>query len=71
MINSESVGQRERGEEAASELACPGPGGADADGAFALAAHDAGGGVQQPVAQGLGFGFGQWAVQAQQAQPAQ
>lgn len=39
-------GQGERREEAGGELVCPGPGGGDADGAFALAADDAGGGVQ-------------------------
>ena len=33
-----------------------------ANAAFALAADDPGGGVQQPVAQGLGFGVGQRGV---------
>ena len=60
-------GQRERGVEAGRELACPGPGFGDSDFAFALAADDTGGGVQQPVAQGFGFRAAQRPVQAQQA----
>ena len=34
-------------------------------------AHDASGGVQQPVAQRLGLGLGQLSVEAEQAQPGQ
>jgi hypothetical protein len=41
----------------------------DADLAFGLAADDAGGGVQEPVAQGFGLGFREWPVQAEQEQP--
>jgi hypothetical protein len=59
------------GRPAGSELPCPGPGFGDADLAFALAAHDAGGGVEQSVAQGLGFGLGHRPVEAEQTQPAQ
>ena len=58
-------GQCERGEQAASSLWCQGSGVGDADFAFALAADEAGGGVPQLVAQGLGLTLVR-AVQAQQ-----
>jgi hypothetical protein len=37
------------------------------DFAFALAADESGGGMQEPVAQGFGFGVGQRGVQAEQS----
>jgi hypothetical protein len=71
LINIGSVWQGERGTKAGGELVGPGPGFGDADLAFAPAMDDAGGGVQQAVAQGLGLGPGERSVQAEQAQPAQ
>ncbi len=61
----------EGGLQAGGELLGPGPGFGDPDLAFALPAHDPGCGVQQSVAQRLGFGLGQGPVEAEQAQPAQ
>jgi hypothetical protein len=58
--------ERERCGEGGGEVVRPGPGLGDADLAFSLAADDAGGGVQESVAQGLRFGLGQVAGQAQQ-----
>jgi hypothetical protein len=58
-------GQSERRVEAGGELACPGPDFGDADFAFALAAHDASGGVQQPITQGVPIqnpGSGRWSA---------
>ena len=48
---------------------CPGPGGGDLEVAPAAAAGQAAGGVQDAVAQGLGFGFGEVAVEGEQPQP--
>ncbi len=60
-------GQGEGGEQGVGEFLGLGPGVGDADFALALAADDAGGGVEQAVAQGLGFGLGEGgAVQAAQ-----
>jgi hypothetical protein len=59
--------QGECGEQACGELLGPGPGLRDRDLSFALATDDAGGCVEKSVAQGLGFGLGQLAVEAEQA----
>jgi len=66
-------GQGERGQERGLELVGPGPGlrYPDLASASALAADQPGGGVQDPVPQGLGLGLGQGPVQAQQPQPGQ
>jgi hypothetical protein len=61
--------QGQRCAEAGGEKIGPGPGFRDLDLAFALASDDAGGGVQYPIAQGFGFGFGEWPVEAGQAEP--
>src|SRR6266487_663261 len=45
---------------------CPGPGGGDFEAAPTAAGRQAGGGVQDAVAQGLGLGPGQGAVERQQ-----
>ena len=50
---------------------CPGPGGGDLEAAAPGAAGEACGGVQDAVAQGLGLGPGQRAVEGQQPQPGQ
>jgi hypothetical protein len=52
-------GQSTESVEGVSEGARPRPGSVDLDAEFAAAADEAGGGVQQPVAQSLGFGLGQ------------
>ena len=49
----------------------PGPGGGDFQGSAAPAADEAGGGVQDAVAQGLRLRFCEVAVQGQQLQPGQ
>ena len=46
---------------------CPGPGGGDFQGSAATAADEAGGGVQDAVAQGLRLRFCQVAVQGQES----
>ena len=66
-VGSGWSGQGQRGSYGGGQFVGPGPGFGDADGASALAADDAGGGVQEPVAQGLGFGFGEVTVEAEQA----
>src|SRR5579863_9041255 len=48
---------------------CPGPGGGDLEEPAASAADEAGGGVEDSVAQGLGLGPGQLAVQGGQLEP--
>jgi len=66
------LGRRRQGLDPAEcgvQVVGPGPVGRDVDPAVALAAGDPAGGVEQPVAQGLGFGLGQVAVQGQVAQP--
>jgi len=64
-------GEGEGGVEGCGEVRCPGPPVRDLDLPFALTVNDAGGGVQQPVAQRLGFGISQGRVQAQELEPAQ
>jgi hypothetical protein len=61
----------ECGVERGGKFVRPWPRFGDFDLSFALAADDPGGGVQQPVAQGLGFGPGEVAAQAEQAEPAE
>src|SRR5215467_7855361 len=50
---------------------CPGPGGGDLQAPAAAAAGQAASSMQDAVAQGLGFCFGQGAVEGQQPQPGQ
>ena len=49
----------------------PGPGGGDFEVSAAPAAGQPGCGVQDPVAQGLGLGFGEVAVEGQVTEPGQ
>jgi hypothetical protein len=68
---SDRLGQVERGGQAGVQVVRPGPGVGDADLPQALSADQAGAGVQEPVAQGLGFGLGQVPGQAEQPEPGQ
>ncbi len=63
-VRSSGLWDRECGQpaEGGGEGVCPGPVVLDAPPGSALAVGDAGGGVQQPVAQGLGFGPGEIGV---------
>jgi len=53
------------------DLLCPGPGGGDLQGSAAAAADEAGGGVQDAVAERLRLCCGEVAVQGQELQPGQ
>ncbi|MGH3801984.1 MAG: hypothetical protein ACRDTD_17985 [Pseudonocardiaceae bacterium] len=48
------------------EVVCPGPDFGDFEASASLVAHDAPGGVEEPVAQGFGFGLGEVAGQGEQ-----
>src|SRR5215813_5335705 len=55
----------------AGDVGCPGPGSGDLQVALSSAVGQSGGGVEDAVAQGFGFGAGQVAVQGDQCQPGQ
>ena len=57
--------------EGSQELVSPGPGVVDTEVEATASGGEAGGDVEEPVAEGFGFGFGQFTVEAEELGPCQ